>query len=80
MNTQVMLLRSDVDDSHSHVVTLPPGLGAAQAAHLAGELIAQAQRANPDFTWDDDVAPALAAHGFATVPHVLGPTWDSPAE
>lgn len=79
MSGRVMLLQSEVDSSHCHVVSIPDPVDEKEAVGRVKALLAQVQAENPDFSWEQDVAPLLTANGFAPLPQVLGPVWDSPA-
>lgn len=71
MSCKVMVLPSKAPEQ-IRLVQIPDDMESHEAFRHATGVIAAAEEANPQFTWDD-IEDALDAHGFQTLEFVLGP-------
>lgn len=74
MSCKVMVLPSS-DSAQIRLVTLPDDMEAHEAFRHATGVIAAAEEANAEYTWEE-IEDALDAHGFKTLEFVLGPALD----
>lgn len=74
MNCNVMVLPSR-EPEQIRLVRIPEDMEYHEAFRHATGVIAAAEEANPDFTWED-IEDALDAQGFRTLEFVLGPALD----
>ncbi|AKH21223.1 hypothetical protein [Sedimenticola thiotaurini] len=71
MNCNVMVLPSK-EPGQIRLVKIPEDMESHEAFRHATGVIAAAEEANPEFTWDD-IEDALEAKGFSSLDFVLGP-------
>ncbi|WP_275100182.1 hypothetical protein [Sedimenticola hydrogenitrophicus] len=74
MNCKVMVLPSR-EPEQIRLVRIPEDMESHEAFRHATGVIAAAEEANPQFTWED-IEDALDAQGFRTLDFVLGPALD----
>lgn len=74
MSERLMVLPSCVF-SKIRLVRIPTDMESHEAFRYATGVIAAAEEANKEYTWED-IEDALDAHGFKTVGFTLGPALD----
>jgi hypothetical protein len=74
MNERMMVLPSCVY-SKIRLVRIPDDMESHEAFRYATGVIAAAEEASSEYTWED-IEDALDAHGFKTVDFLLGPALD----
>jgi len=74
MYANVMVLPSK-EPERIRLVRIPDDMESHEAFRHATGVIAAAEEANPDFTWED-IEDELDAHGFRSLDFVLGPALD----
>lgn len=74
MSTKVMILPSKSPEQ-IRLVGIPEDMHEQEAYRHATGVIAAAEEANPNYTWED-IEDALDDQGFLSVEFVLGPALD----
>lgn len=74
MSTKVMILPSKKPEQ-IRLVGIPEDMHEQEAFRYATGVIAAAEEANPNYTWED-IEDALDDKGFLSVNFVLGPALD----
>ncbi len=74
MTTKVMILPSK-NPEEIRLVGIPEDMHEQEAFRHATGVIAAAEEANPNYTWEE-IEDALDEHGFLNVDFVLGPSLD----
>ena len=74
MSSRMMVLPSR-DYERVRLVHIPSDMEEHEAFRYATGVIAEAEEAKSDYTWED-IEEALEAHGFQMVKFILGPPLD----
>jgi hypothetical protein len=74
MSATVMVLPSK-EPEKIRLVSIPEDMESHEAFRHATGVIAAAEEANPDFTWED-IEDALEVSGFRSLGFLLGPALD----